>query len=301
MKRDFDLDPAAASRAGMFVRAGAVTADGGYVEPRRAASVVLLRDGESGPEVYLMRRPVTMEFAPGMSVFPGGGVDPRDQDGGGPADEHHGVWVGPSVRQWAGALGVESWLAAAVVRAAVRELFEECGVLLAGQHDKDVVNDSGVDDARMRKVLAGGGLSLTEFLSLRNFVLRTDLLKPWSRWCTPRFEPRRYDTWFFLAALPPGQYPDYAPQEADEGRWWGAADAARAAAEGTLAMMPPTIATIEEVAAAPDVGTLFAMQRVVSRVEPWLVQSTLGLRVRVDLNGRGGGESGPSTGFEVRV
>src|SRR4051794_20159377 len=102
--------------------------------PRDASTVVLLRDGPDGPgsgvEACLLRRVTTMAFAAGMHVFPGGGVDPADAEEpgpNGPAD-----WVGPSPQSWTSVLDAEPGLARALVCAAVRETFEESGVLLAG-------------------------------------------------------------------------------------------------------------------------------------------------------------------------
>ena len=108
-------------------------------EPRDAATVVLLRDGTQGPEVYLLRRQTSMAFAGGMCVFPGGGVDPRDFD-----DEltERGLWAGPAPAVWADRLGCDEAKARALVCAAVRETFEESGVLLAGPSSGSVVADT---------------------------------------------------------------------------------------------------------------------------------------------------------------
>ena len=102
------------------------------VEPRDAATVILLRASASGPSVYYLRRQVSMEFAGGMCVYPGGGVDQRDFD-------HDVAWAGPSEAEWAERLGCDEETARALVCAAVRETFEESGVLLAGTSPDDVV------------------------------------------------------------------------------------------------------------------------------------------------------------------
>ncbi len=94
-------------------------------EPRQAATVLLLRDGAPGLEVYLLRRTKGMPFAGGMTAYPGGGVDPRDGDA-------EVAWSGPSPARWAAAFGCDERLARELVCAAVRETFEEAGVLLAG-------------------------------------------------------------------------------------------------------------------------------------------------------------------------
>ncbi|HEX2896336.1 MAG TPA: NUDIX hydrolase, partial [Marmoricola sp.] len=186
-------------------------------EPRDAATVVLLRrgteDGQPGPDVYLLRRHVSMEFAGGMCVFPGGGVDPRDFD-------HRVAWAGPTPAQWATRLGVDEARARALVCAAVRETFEESGVLLAGESPDSVVADTtGEDWEADRLALEKRELALTEFLDRRGLVLRTDLLGAWSGWLTPIFEPKRYRTWFFVAELPEGQRTRDVSTESDHVVW----------------------------------------------------------------------------------
>ena len=140
--------------------------------------MVLLRPGPGGPEVYLLRRQTSMAFAGGMCVFPGGGVDPRDFD-----DElvDRGLWSGPSPAEWAERLGCDEPKARALVCAAVRETFEESGVLLAGASADEVVADTTGDDWEADRVaLESRELSLTAFLEKRSLVLRTDLLGAWS-------------------------------------------------------------------------------------------------------------------------
>jgi len=211
-------------------------------EPRNAATVVLLRPGASaGPEVYLLRRQASMAFAAGMCVFPGGGVDPRDFD-------HAVAWAGPSPSAWASRLGADEATARALVCAAVRETFEESGVLLAGTSGSSVVEDTTGDDWEADRVaLESRELSFTDFLDDRGLVLRTDLLGAWSGWLTPVFEPRRYRTWFFVAALPEGQRTRDVSSESSSVTWMGALDAASAVDAGQLLMLPPTYCTCLEV------------------------------------------------------
>jgi 8-oxo-dGTP pyrophosphatase MutT (NUDIX family) len=211
-------------------------------EPRNAATVLLLRNASRGLSVYLLRRQTTMAFAGGMVVFPGGGVDQRDFD-------HSVAWAGPTVGEWAARLGVEEPLARALVCAAVRETFEESGVLLAGPSGDEVVADTtGEHWEADRRALEGRELAFTEFLQQRGLVLRTDLMGLWSAWLTPVFEPRRYRTWFFVAALPEGQRTRDVSSESTSVVWLPAAAAAAAAEDGTLALMPPTYLTCLEVA-----------------------------------------------------
>ncbi|WP_432042264.1 NUDIX hydrolase [Streptomyces cadmiisoli] len=210
------------------------------VTPRRAATVMLLKDTASGPAVHMLRRRASMAFAAGAYAYPGGGVDPRD-------DDHQVGWAGPPRAWWADRLGVDEDAAQAIVCAAVRETYEEAGVLLAGPTADSVVGDTtGPDWEADRAALVARELSFAEFLDRRGLVLRSDLLGAWTRWITPEFEQRRYDTWFFVAALPEGQRTRNASTEADRTVWIRPAQAAASYDEGELLMMPPTIATLRQ-------------------------------------------------------
>ena len=213
------------------------------VEPRDASTVVLLRDGDGRPgglEVYLLRRTLEMAFAGGFCVFPGGGVDPRDFD-------HQMGWVGPSPQEWARLLDTTEEHARALVCAAVRETFEESGVLLAGPTEDTVVGDTtGEDWEHDRRRLEARELAFTDFLDQRGLRLRTDLLELWGSWITPIFEPRRYDARFFVAALPAGQVTRDVSTESDHVVWMPVRDVIAAVDDGRLAMLPPTYATCLE-------------------------------------------------------
>ena len=210
------------------------------VEPRNAATVVLMRPSADGPEVYLLRRQVSMEFAGGMCVFPGGGVDPRDFDAS-------VAWAGPPPAEWAARLGTDEETARALVCAAVRETFEESGVLLAGTSESNVVADTtGEEWEADRHALESRELAMTDFLTRRGLVLRTDLLGAWDAWLTPMFEPKRYRTWFFAALLPEGQLTRDVSTESSSVRWAPARTAAEEADRGELAMLPPTYLTCLE-------------------------------------------------------
>jgi len=235
-----------------FAEQAAAFADGTRepVEPRDAATVVLMRPGPDGPELYLLRRHVSMEFAGGMCVFPGGGVDPRDFD-------HTVAWAGPSPAEWAERLVVDEAKARALVCAAVRETFEESGVLLAGESADSVVADTTGDDWEADRVaLEGRELALTEFLSRRGLVLRTDLLGAWSGWLTPVFEPKRYRTWFFVAELPEGQRTRDVSTESDHVVWLPAMRAVEQAEAREILMLPPTYITSLDVGQYADPQTV---------------------------------------------
>lgn len=227
----------------------------GRLEPvpaRAAATVVLLRDGAQGPEAYLVKRSTTMVFAGGRYAFPGGRVDPRDAEM--PAA---GAWAGPSPAQWAQRFACAESEAVALVCAAVRETFEETGVLLAGPDADSLVTATSSEDWEAdRLAMEAHRLSLGELLARRGLVLRSDLLAGWSRWVTPDFEPRRYDTAFFVAVLPQGQAAREVSGEHEATLW---ARPARALAEhdaGRVAMLPPTLTTLREIGAYPDAAAV---------------------------------------------
>jgi 8-oxo-dGTP pyrophosphatase MutT (NUDIX family) len=234
-------------------------------EPRHAATVVLMRDRGNGPEVYLLRRTASMAFAAGFFVFPGGSVDRRDRDI--PDD----AWVGPPPADWAKALTSDEPFARALVCAAVRETFEESGVMLAGPDADSVVADTSGDDWEVdRLALLDRSLSLAELLHRRNLVLRADLLRTWAHWITPEVEPRRFNTRFFVAAMPVGQRTRDVGGEADRVAWLRPCDALAAHDRGEMSMLPPTIATITDIAAYPSVDDVLAagLEREVSPVMP---------------------------------
>ncbi|MEV0320803.1 NUDIX hydrolase [Streptomyces sp. NPDC050658] len=211
--------------------------------PRRAATVMLLRDSATGPAVHMLRRRASMAFAGGAYAYPGGGVDPRD-------DDRLVSWAGPSLASWAARLGVDESGAQAIVCAAVRETYEEAGVLLAGPTPSTVVGDTTGDDWEAdREALVAREFSFAEFLDRRGLVLRSDLLAAWARWITPEFEPKRYDTFFFVAVLPEGQRTRNASTEADRTVWIAPEKATEGYDKGELLMMPPTIATLRQLSA----------------------------------------------------
>jgi len=199
---------------------------------RPAATVVLLQPVEKTFQVYVLKRATTMAFG-GVYAFPGGGVDESDR---------------PELikQDWATRLGLPEMAARAVVGAAARELFEEAGVLLAGRRtelDHTVGDVSGAEWEADRAAVAGRTLTMTQLLERRELRLRDDLLFPWARWITPEFEPRRYDTWFFVALLPEAQTARNVSGEADQTEW-----ISPAAADG-LTVLPPTRSMLDDLTA----------------------------------------------------
>jgi 8-oxo-dGTP pyrophosphatase MutT (NUDIX family) len=229
--------------------------------PRDAATVMLLRPagaaiadgadmadgadtsgGGAGVEVLMLRRVAAMKFAPGAYVFPGGAVDPADFGA-------EVGWRGPAPAEFGARLGAPAELARALVCAAVRETFEEAGVLLAGPPDGGGLADpSGPSWEADRAALSSGTVTLAELLSRRGLVLRADLLVPWARWITPEGELRRFDARFFAAALPARQRPTGHEAESDQITWRRPAEAIEAARAGQIRLLPPTATTLHDFA-----------------------------------------------------
>lgn len=167
----------------------------GDPEPRPAATVILLRDAEHGTEVFMQHRAMTMPFAPGMTVFPGGRVEPGDEG--------------------------------LLTACAVRETREETTVEL-DEHE----------------------------------------LVPWSRWVTPEVEDRRYDVAFYCAKLPVGQHAVNATTEADHAEWLGVTRVLTGYFDGSIALLPPTLATIRELAVFENVDEIVNAPRVIRPLMP---------------------------------
>ena len=233
--------------------------------PRDAATVMVLRSIGHDTEVLMLKRTAAMKFAPGAYVFPGGSVDPAD----------YGVdigWHGPSPEEFGAQFGATAEVARALVCAAVRETFEESGVLLAGHPDGGLAAPAGPEWEADRLALAAGSLPLAELLARRGLVLRADLLVPWARWITPDGEPRRFDARFFAAALPDGQQATGHAAESDHVAWLRPADAIDAAKAGTMALLPPTATTLNDfataVAAGQGVADILGTRREIELVQP---------------------------------
>jgi 8-oxo-dGTP pyrophosphatase MutT (NUDIX family) len=218
---------------------------GPVARPRPAATVVMLRNGKDGPEVYLQRRPRTMGFAGGLWVFPGGRVDRSDSD---PAMD--ASWAGPPPSAWARRIGVPVEQARGLFVAACRETFEEAGVLLA-----DRPPDRHALESARRDLLAGER-AFARMLAGLGVRLDTDRLRYWAWWLTPEGEPRRYDTRFFVAALPSdAAVTAHGLAEVERERWLAAGVAA---ADESMPMLPPTRFTLRDLAGFATVDEVLA-------------------------------------------
>lgn len=242
---------------------------------RRAATVMLLREGPRGVEVFMMRRAATMVFAAQMMVFPGGAVDPADTDPCMALPE-------AAVAEWAARYGVDDRIARGVLVAAVREVFEEVGVLLAhpaagGARVRPAAAGSLRPDARSgdavtRAELAAGGRSLPALLDEGGLRVRPADLVVRAHWVTPLFERRRFDTWILAAALPPGQDITDVSGEADQSAWVRPQEILDAMAAGTAYLLPPTMVCLEELASAGSAQAYLQGAAAVPCILPVLVR-----------------------------
>ena len=210
---------------------------------RPASTVMLLRDSEHDMEVFMMQRTTTAAFASGMYVFPGGRVD--DVDG---ASELDDLCEGLTDAEASDLLRVPSGGLAYWV-AAIRESFEEAGVLLARDERGDFVRlndpDSQQRFAAARHALHDGALSLAEFCRREGLRLAVDTISYVSHWVTPVGEKRRFDTRFFVAVAPPAQDLMHDDKETIASLWVTPTDALGRAERGELAMIPPTVANLQ--------------------------------------------------------
>ncbi|MBS4941101.1 MAG: NUDIX hydrolase [Rothia mucilaginosa] len=166
---------------------------------RQAASVIFVRDGDNGLETILTYRPGTSPL--GVVAFPGGTALPGDDEAA--------SWVGPGAEYWEEQFHFSDVTQARrSVMAAVRESFEETGILLAGEDDQDVVERSSTPELMAwREAVASQDKSFSHFLTSSGLSVRADLLRPVARWQSPDFFLKRYDIAYFSTALPVGQDP----------------------------------------------------------------------------------------------
>lgn len=235
----------------MLDRAAAlVSGDSSWVPPvaRPASTVVLLTDSAEGMSTYLMRRAPSMSFAAGMHVFPGGRVDGNDF-----STEVPFVTDGLQAER----MTADADLARGIVVGAVREVFEETGVLLAvdaqGNHP-DVDDDWDRDRTRLSESTA----HFADVLRRRELVIDPRYLPLWSHWITPEVEEHRYDVRFFVARVPAGQVVRDVSGEADMVLWMKPHEAVRGYDEGAIPMLPPTVQVLRDLAAIPDVPSALA-------------------------------------------
>jgi len=205
-------------------------------EPRLAATVLLVRDRPSGLEVFMVERHHQIDFATGALVFPGGKVDPDDAD--------------PRLRERCAESLAADDTGRALRVAAIRETFEECGVLLARARGSDRLVDS-----------PKAGESFADVVQRDDLLLATDCLVPFAHWITPAIVPKRFDTHFFLAATPEHQLAVHDGHESVDSVWISPTAALAEADAGRRTVIYPTLMNLVRLAESRDVAAAFAAAR----------------------------------------
>jgi 8-oxo-dGTP pyrophosphatase MutT (NUDIX family) len=239
---------------------------------RPAATVLLLRDGGEGPEVFMVRRHEGTGAFRGAHVFPGGRVDDRD------ADSIAASWC-DGIEHAEHQLGDLPRAAALSFHvAAARELFEEAGVLLARRQTGEFVSLAGsAEQARFeayRHEVHAQGQTLRQMLQAEDLRLALDSLTIYAHWVTPPVEGRRFDTRFFVTRVPPSQTAAHDEKETTESGWITPRAAIAAGARRGITLPPPTWTTLRELEAFGSVDEIldWSKTRDIRRREPRLVE-----------------------------
>jgi len=236
--------------------------------PRPSSTVIVLgeaRDAEGPFSVLLLERHGSIAF-PGATAFPGGVVEAGDA-------EVPGARL-PAAQRWAPpAEGDRPPEALAYWVAALRELFEETGILLAARDGRLLEGPLAPELAALRARVAAGE-RFAGVLASAGLVPATDALFYFARWITPVTNPRRWDTRFLVARLPAGQEPVADGTETVSCTWMSPRAALGAYQAGRIVLIPPTVRTLDDLARFPSIDAVLAdaAGRVVRAVTPELVQ-----------------------------
>ena len=254
--------------------------DSAVLVPRDAATVMLVRDGATGMEVCMQRRNLNSDFVGGAYVFPGGAVDPADS-----SPDVEAVCLGRTDVDASKQLGIDTGGLAFWV-AAVRECFEEAGVLLAVDDANAVVSLADTDTAARfvdwRHAVNSGERSLVELCRAEGLRIMAGDIYYFAHWITPVGPGRRYDTRFFIAAAPPEQHPVHDDGETIATIWINPANALRAHAAGDLEMIFPTIKNLEAISRFETAGELLAAAAAIDNVVtilPRIINDADGMRI----------------------
>lgn len=218
--------------------------------PKLAATILLVRDGASGLEVFMVQRHHQIDFATGAMVFPGGKIEASDSD--------------PRLRArctGADALDAETL---SVRVGAIRETFEECGVLLArprGGSELVGADRLRTIEARFRDRLNADEIGLVDVVLAEDLELACDLLVPYAHWVTPEMVPKRFDTYFFLVAAPPDQIALHDGGESVDSVWTTAQYALAEAEAGRRTIIFPTLMNLNLLGLSSDVDDSLARTR----------------------------------------
>ena len=258
------------------------------VAPRPASTILLLRDGAKGAdgnsrgpdnkgcegiEVFMMVRHYEIDFSSGALVFPGGSVDKGDQEIAGEGE------------LYSGGAGLD--VAALSFRiAAIRETFEESGILLARLRGSNIPVDAkqaGAIEAAHRHALCEGRTTFAGILADHGLLLALDELVPYAHWITPEGMPKRFDTWFFLAAAPPAQAGAHDGRESTDSIWLSPREALAGGDSGRFKLPFPTTRNLIRLGRQPDVNSALddARGRPIVTVMPVMTKLNGGRQLRI--------------------
>jgi 8-oxo-dGTP pyrophosphatase MutT (NUDIX family) len=253
------------------------------VTPRDAATVMLVRDQPAGMEVFMLRRNLNSDFVGGAYVFPGGKVDDADR-----TDDLSAVCDGRTDTDASEMLGIERGGLAYWV-AAIRECFEEAGVLLAFPTAGDerrvlsLADEAAADRYRTyRAEVYAGTLRLVDLCRREGLFLDARRIHYFSHWITPEGQPRRFDTRFFVAQAPPEQVPLHDDGETIANLWIRPADALSRHHASELELILPTIKNLEAISRFDRSADLLAAAAAMEHpptIVPRIVKDSDGLRI----------------------
>ena len=231
--------------------------------PRLSATILLLRDAAQGLEVFMVMRHQQIDFASGAMVFPGGKLAPGDSE----------------ARVHARCRGIDTLSADEIALrvAAIREAFEESGILLARRgRDGGPVEPDRLDalGARYRRGLDRGEIAIADMLEAEDLVLDCGALVPFAHWVTPTFMPKRFDTFFFLARAPDDQLGAHDGHEAVDSAWLRPAELVEEEAAGRRTVVPATMLNVKKLGQSDSVVAAIeaARSKPIVTVQPELVQ-----------------------------
>lgn len=239
--------------------------------PVPSSTVLLLRDGAAGLEVFMVERSGQVGAFPGALVFPGGKVVPEDYS--------------PALRALADNVEQLDDEAFGFGVSSVREAFEECGVLLAHRDGQTLRDDELLPLAPYRDDIGRNKIPFADFLTAHGLRLDLDGLAPFSRWVTPVFSPKRFDTMFFLAAVPPDQTLSHDGSETVKGQWMRPQDVIAAAdRELKHSLYFATRLNVMDLSLSDTVADALARAeaRTPPNVMPWREKTPDGPRLRID-------------------
>jgi len=245
------------------------------VTPRPASTVLLLRDSAARREVevFMMVRHYEIDFASGALVFPGGSVDENDRE----------IIARPEL--YSGGEGLDADALSFRV-AAIRETFEESGILLARPKGStkllDAARTSEIEAAH-RAALCEGKTNFLNVLADSGLWLALDELTPYAHWITPEGMPKRFDTWFFLAAAPPDQLGAHDGRESTDSIWVSPREALQGGESGRFKLPFPTTRNLIKLGKQSSVGSALddAGGKPIVAVTPVMTRTATGRQLRI--------------------